>query len=187
MPLRPSEAGRRGLHDCSEGVLRVADVKIIEYANETIAQLKCFQLSGGRQGGAEQHDAEVGIGANGPEGRVNRSPDTSSDARGARTQRIGRGSCALDELRRRHPMAGRKDMNIARLRGFEFISARGDKGFGHDPPRRHALAPRTRRSAIAAMTSPASTAAILNGVTFCRPAHAGILLTSSTVGRPSIS
>src|SRR5215831_5231820 len=183
MPLRPSEAGRRGLRDCGEGMAGIADIKVIEHANERSAQFKRFQFSGGCQGGAEEYDAEIGIGADSPEGRFNCTADASPDARGGFTKRPRRGGSTLDELRRRHPVAGRKDMNVARLQCFKFVAAGGDKSFGDALLRRHALAPRARRSAIAATVSAAKGAAILTRVSCFMADQPGMLSPSSTVRR----
>ena len=107
--------------------------------------------------------------------------------------RAGAAASALrDEMRRRHAVAVGEDVDVSGLEGLEFGEAGGPEG-GRDPGRRHRSAatpcPAHRRAGAparkAASKSPARTAAMRIGVTFCRPDQAGMLLTSSTVGRPS--
>src|SRR5262249_12794622 len=118
--------------------------------------------------------------------RLDGVQDSRAHAGARLRERPGSGLGAAEELADIHPMAVGKQVHVAGLRGIELVPARGlERG-------RHLLgqfgqtaAPRRALCSSAAITSPGSTAAMRTGATFCRPDHAGMLLISSTVGRPS--
>jgi starch synthase len=87
-----------------------------------------------------------------------------------------------------------EDNMLGNLKTADFEGARSEatrrdmsrRGSGNLVRQRgHAVAPRSVRAASASTRSPARIRAMLARVTFCRPDQAGMLLTSSTVGRPS--
>ena len=183
--LGAPEPGGGGARDGAEGERGVLDVEGIEPLRERGAQVPRGGLGRGGERRAQQDDAEIGIGADRGQRRFDgvenalpiRAPECDSGRRPPR--RSGRSrmpSCrALGE-----------DVNVAGLRSVELV-ATGRRERGGDRLRRHghACAPGRAWAASAAMRSPARIGAMRSRVTFCRPDQAGMLLTSSTVGRPS--
>src|SRR5271169_5014972 len=178
------EPGRRGPHDGTKRELGILRVKRLEDVNQQLAQVGGFRISCCGEGRAEQDDPQIGIGADGGKGRLDRAQDACADACSLRRQRSGCCLGAGDELVRRHAMAGGKNMNIAGLRRVELGKARPLERIC-DPLRAqsYAIASRGARPARAAVRASTKTDAMLMDVTFCSPDQAGMLLTSSTVGR----
>lgn len=147
-----SETRGAGLHDRCEGVSRIGDVEAVEDAVERMAQVprrtcplprkrgrgrrpalfssrnKKAGVGRRRQRRAEQDNAEIGVDADGRGGRGNGPADAGTDASPGRTQGARGGGGAVLELRRRHAVAGCKDVDVAGLGRFEFVTARGDEG-----------------------------------------------------------
>ena len=121
------------------------------------------------------------------EGRLDRGQDALADARAGVAMRRRRRLGAAHELGRGHAVAGGEGVHIAGLRGIELVEAGAPNAAAISlGRRRHAAAPRAaRRPASAATRSSTNDGRDVDVVTFCRPDHAGMLLTSSTVGRRS--
>ena len=184
MPLDASEAGRRGARDGAEGKLAHPGYRDLQHLCERGPKVGRPARSAAAASGAHSRmmprlvlvPTAANVASTAARMRLpTRAPGMASGAAAA----LG----AAHELRRGHAVAGGKDMNVARLRGVELIKTGGLEGGGDLLGRRgHAVAPRCVRAASAATRSPARIGAMLARVTFCRPDHAGMLLTSSTVG-----
>src|SRR5690348_12140733 len=187
--LHASQPGRIREHDGAKRQLGILYVEIDKDARERGPQVRCRALGGRRQWGAQQHNSEIGIGgADRLSGRFHGAEDACADTRSVPREGAGGSGGALFELCRRHAMSGGEQMDVARLRGLEFVAAGRHECRG-DPARRqvHARALGYAASGSAERKSPTRTDAMFARVTDCSPDQAGMLLTSSTVGRPSAS
>ncbi len=120
-------------------------------------------------------------------GGFDRSEDARADRCAGRGDRAGRRLGAASKIRDGRPMTVGVDVDVARLRRLEFVEAGRDIGVGDFGSQRVHIA--TNRVFVSSepRKSRATTPAISVAVTRCRPRHAGMLLTSSTKGRPLAS
>ena len=186
MSLHPSEPGRRRACDRAEGKLGVSNIQRREHLREGGTKVAKSHLGRCGQRCAEQDDAEIGVGADQCQCRFDGVANAVADPRSGEGERRRCHLGAPDELRGGHAVARGEDMDVAGLRRLELIKTSRPEGGGNlFRQRGHAVAPRSVRAASASTRSPARIRAMLARVTFCRPDQAGMLLTSSTVGRPS--
>ena len=143
------------------------------------------RLRGGCKRRCKQEDAEVGVAAGGGERRLDRVADARADFQVAigDPRRGGRGGFL--EVRGLHAVAAGMDVHVA---GFE----RGELGAagGEEKIARLGLAQAGHRrarwwSATAARKSSTIASATSTSETLCSPRQEGLLLTSSTMSRPS--
>ena len=186
--LDAAEAGRRGARDCAKSKPRIIDIEITKNACEAVLQAGRRKFGSGRERRAQKNDAEVGVDADCRERRIDGGVDAFADTGAGFGDRCRCGVRAGPEFGCAHSVAGCKDVHVARLWGVEFLEAGGfERGGDLLGWRRHPVAPCCARSPRAVTSPVATTAAMLSVVTFCSPDHAGMLLTSSTVGWPSVS
>ena len=186
VPVGLSEAARRGERNGLKRKIGVRDIEAFEHIRERGAQIRRRDLGRGGQRRAEQDDPEIGVGSGCGARRRDGIENALSDARARLGERARGGLGAAQEIGDRHAMAVGENMHVAGLGRRKFIAAGRHEG-GRDGRRGHGhnSARCTPLRSSAATRSAASAAAIFAGVTFCTPAQAGMLLTSSTLGRPS--
>src|SRR5207244_3508799 len=139
----------------------------------------------GGEWGTQEDDPEIRVGRDRRLGRFDRAKNTLPDACARLRQRRCGDFRAADEFRRAQVPAGSKNMDVAGFRRLQLIETCGLECGRDCFCRRHPAGPCSALTSKAATRSLASIDAMLACVTFCSPDHAGMLLTSSTVGRLS--
>src|SRR6185312_1789124 len=186
VPGDASEAAGIGGGNGRENVGGVRLVESIEDKRQRRAQGAAASLGGRSQRRAEKDDSEIGVLTDRLKGRLDRGADADSDPRAPGRNPSGARFRAANEVGNLHAVAGREPMHVAGLQRVELGEARLDIG------RRDAAvvtAHRARRFRAqresSSISAEAIASAMLRLLTLCRPLHAGMLLTSSTVGAPS--
>ena len=157
---------RDGARDRAEGEIGVLDVQFGQNPGDRLSHARRPQFRRPRQRRAQQHDSEVGVltdrGARG----FDRAEDARADGHLPPRDRFGGDFGAAPEIRDARSVSIGEHMDIARLRGFEFVQARADEGARDFGVRRAQIATsRAARAPSAPTRSRAITAAIFADVT----------------------
>ena len=133
----------------------------------------------------QQQDSEVRIAAGGGEGGVDGAadalPDREIGSRNPRCRRLG----ARLELRRLHVVAAGMDVHVARLQRGELGAAGGEESVARFALAQAGHVGRLWCTPTALRKSSTIASAMSTSATLCSPRQEGLLLTSSTISRPS--